>query len=104
MRKTSTFFTAFAALCLLTTAGCWERNVETRAKLEKSRAKVNISEDLKEYGNYDKYRDKLFRERFFEKVETQRADRRRNRETNAAMKDGSLMEKYSSKRKGRDTL
>ena len=82
---------------LLGLSGCLERDVEARSRLGKGREKINLPAELEEYGNYDKYRDKLFRERFFEKVLTQRADRRRIRATNEAMRDGSLMEKYSEK-------
>ena len=75
-------------------AAC-ERSYETRAKMERAREKINLPEELEEFGKYNKHRDKLYRERFMEQVELKRSDRRREREADEGIKNGTLMEKYS---------
>jgi len=72
-----------------------ERSIETRAKMERAKEKINLPEELEEYGKYNKNRDKLYRQEFMEQVELKRADRRRERDAKEGLENGTLMEKYS---------
>ena len=86
---------------VLTFAGCdYERNIETRPKIAIGKAKTSYYEELSDFGEYSKYRDTEFRQRFMTRVEENRKTRKIERQTAEAVRDGSLAEKYD-KNKGR---
>lgn len=91
-------FTIITRLCiilaLLLLVAC-ERNVMRRSKYEPGRGRLTLSEEMAEFEDYDKNHDKLARARHFDDVRIERKERRRNRATKDAMKDGTLLEKYS---------
>lgn len=82
-------------------AGCdYERNIETRPKVAVGKGKTSYYEELSDFGEYSKYRDTEFRQRFMQRVEENRKTRKIERQTAEAVRDGSLAEKYD-KNKGR---
>ena len=86
---------------LLCSACEWERNIETRPKMERGAGKLTLAEEMEEFENYDKHHDRVAKAYHFEEVKKQRKERRRNRRAKEGIQDGTLLESYS--KFGRDT-
>ena len=88
--------TRLIVICtLLLCSACGERNTEYRLRSERGREKTLAYDDLAEAGAYNKNRDKLLRGQLEQRRQQRIENRRRNNLTASAMKDGTLMERYT---------
>ena len=83
------------ALLLLLCSACLERNTEYRLKSERGREKTMSYDDLAENEGYHKYRDRLYRKQLVQKQRERSENRQRDNLTAKAMKDGTLMDRYT---------
>lgn len=89
------------SVVLLCSACEFERNIETRPKLERGLGKLTLAEEMEEFENYDKHHDRMAKAYHFEEVKKERKERRRNRRTKEGLQDGTLIEEY--KKVGQDS-